>query len=157
VAAAIVGSASANIYSGPGGALVDGPGGVAIFTINVADTGNVGTFNNVTLTNFAHTWCGDVTVTLTLPDSTVISLVDRIGVPATLSGDSSNYNGNYTFADSGFSPLADGNLWTEATMGGTAYDLRSGIWAASGAGSGAPINLNALIAGHSITGAWKLT
>jgi len=149
--------ASANLYFGPGGAIPDGPGGSVVFTINVGDVGTVSTFNAITLINLAHTWVGDVKVTLTLPDLTEVSIVDRIGVPTTLSGDSSNYNGTYKFADSGFTPLADGNIWTEATLGGSSYNLRTGTYAASGAGSGAAINLNALIAGKSISGSWKLT
>ncbi|MFO0828415.1 MAG: hypothetical protein U0572_09720 [Phycisphaerales bacterium] len=153
--AALTSVGSANIYGGAGGALVDN--GNAVFTINVADAGVVGTFNSVSLLNLVHDWCGDVQITLTLPDSTVVSLVNRIGVPATTSGDTSNFNGNYTFADSGFTPQLDGNIWTEAALGGTSYNLRSGIYAASGAGSGAGIPLNPLIAGHSVTGAWKLT
>ena len=159
-ALSIAGIASANIYTGPGGPIPDGaPGvpGVAMFTINVADAGTVGTFNNLTLTSFSHTWCGDVKITLTLPDLTVISIVDRIGVPTTPSGDSSNYLGTYKFADSGFTPLVDGNIWSEAALGTTNYNLRSGTYAASGVGSGAQINLNALIAGKNITGDWKLT
>ncbi|MFO0829961.1 MAG: proprotein convertase P-domain-containing protein [Phycisphaerales bacterium] len=157
LAIAFGGSAAANasLYVGAGGSLVDASDlpGVASFTINVGDAGTVGAINGITLSNLSHTWVGDVQITLTLPDATTVSLVNRIGYTGSLFGDSSNYLGTYAFADGG------ANLWEIATDPGhgNTYNIASGTYAASGAGSGTPINLNALLVGKSIAGAWTLT
>ncbi|MBL9148310.1 MAG: proprotein convertase P-domain-containing protein [Phycisphaerae bacterium] len=154
-----VSAANAAVYSGFGGAIPDsnsGNPGVVSYSITIEDNLTITGVNAITLKGLSHTWAGDLAITLTGPDATSVSLVNRVGVPNTPSGDSSNYNGDYAFADSGFS-YGDGNLWTEASLGDTSYTIRSGTYAASGAGSGAAINLNALFAGKSLAGTWTLT
>jgi MYXO-CTERM domain-containing protein len=160
--AAAASATSGNVYCGAGGSLVDfgtAPG-VATFTINVTDAGVVGTFNGLTLTNFTHTWAGDLVATLTLPDATVVSLFDRIGKTnaTTGFGDSSDFNGNYVIADGG------ANLWAAAFAAPGAGAIPGGSYYATGSGVGsttatgpAALNLNALLAGKSITGTWTLT
>ncbi len=151
IAATVASVAAANTYNGAGGAIPDNAPAGAIFQINVADAGVVGVFNGVTLNGLNHTWCGDIKITLTLPDSTVISIVDRIGKTSASSGfgDSSDFAGNYTFTDAG------GDIWAAAAA--TTGPVPAGAYRATGALSSTPIDLNALIAGHSVTGTWTLT
>lgn len=160
-ALAVVSASHADVYSGPGGDIPDsvsGVPGVVQFSIWIdAPDQTVAQVNSITLKDLTHSWAGDLIVTLTAPDSTTVTLFHRIGVfPPPPSGDSSNFDGDYAFADSGFT-YGDGNIWTEAALGGTDYTIRSGTYAASGPGSGDAINLNALLSGLSANGAWVLT
>ena len=65
----------------------DDPAGVST-TITVTDTGAVQDMN-VDL-NIEHTWVGDLIVTLTSPANTTVTLIDRMGVPASTFGCSNN-------------------------------------------------------------------
>lgn len=141
-------------YSGPGGVLndaLDEPG-VTAFTITVLDVGTIGSFQSLSLTNFQHSWCGDVKITVTAPDASSISIVDRIGYTGTLFGDSSNYLGNYAFADAGAS------IWAIATQqgNGTTFNIPTGTYAATGSG-GSAVDLSAFFLGKSAFGTWTLT
>ncbi len=156
VALSAASGAMADVFNGTGGPLADNNGsvnGVTTFSLNVANAGVVGAFNGITFTTLSHTWVGDLQITLTLPDATTVSIVDRIGVVGSGFGDSSNFLGNYTFADGG------ADIWAIATIpgNGTSFNIPSGTYAATGAGSGAAINLNALLAGKSVTGLWTVT
>lgn len=141
-------------YSGTGGALADATEspGVSVFTITVLDEGPIGAFSGVTLTNLQHTWCGDLLITITAPDQSTISLVNRIGFPSGIFGDSSNFAGTYGFTDSGT------DLWAIATQqgNGTAFNIPSGSYRASGMG-GAPVDLAPFFIGKSALGVWTLT
>ena len=88
---ALGGLAQATVYGpGPGGAIPDSPAtgvpGIFSTTINVPDAGSVLAFNNVSL-NFgtgagatgAHTWVGDLVVTLTSPNGTNSQVLVRTG------------------------------------------------------------------------------
>lgn len=141
-------------YSGSGGALndaLDEPG-VTTFTITVLDVGTIQSFGSLALTNFQHSWCGDVQITLTAPDASSVSIVDRIGYTGSLFGDSSNYLGSYAFADGGAS------IWAIATQqgNGTTFNIPTGTYAATGAG-GAAVDLSAFFLGKSAFGTWTLT
>ncbi|MBL9118579.1 MAG: proprotein convertase P-domain-containing protein [Phycisphaerae bacterium] len=141
-------------YSGAGGILndaLDEPA-VTTFAITVLDEGTIGSFQSLTLTNFQHSWCGDVKITLTAPDASSVSIVDRIGYTGSLFGDSSNYLGSYAFADGG------ANIWTIATQqgNGTTFNIPTGTYAATGAG-GAAVDLSAFFLGKSAFGTWTLT
>lgn len=149
--------ASANIYGGPGGAIPDAPAngtpGVATFLITVGDAGQVGSFNGLTLSGLAHTFLGDLTATLTAPDGTVVTIFDRVGKtsPDSGFGDSSNFLGTYVFKDGG------AGLWAAAAAVNGATVVANGNYSASAALTGAAISLQAALAGHSVTGDWKLT
>lgn len=85
---------SAEVYSGPGGALVDDPGagaiGTAEFPIVISGTGaTIQSVNAVTLNNITHTWLGDTQFTLLGPDGTLV----RLASPR--DGEDANLNGTY--------------------------------------------------------------
>lgn len=153
LAAGCTGCAAAQ-YGGSGGALNDAGNapGVTTFTITVLDEGTVGTFGKLTLANLQHSWCGDLKITLTAPDASSVSIVDRIGYPGSLFGDSSNFLGTYAFADGG------SDLWALATQqgNGSAYNIASGTYGATGSG-GAAVALAAFLEGRNAHGLWTLT
>jgi hypothetical protein len=83
-------------------------------TFNVS--GLVGTVTSVTIdVTMTHTWVGDVDAVLMAPGGAPsLVIVSRIGVTSAGSfGDSSNYSGTYTFADSAGSAAID-NIWSKA-------------------------------------------
>lgn len=137
--------------SGPGFSIPDAtPAGVnstITFTDNFTITDGV----SVTLTGLTHTWVGDITATLIAPDSTAHSLVFRIGRITTGFGDSSNFGGDYTFNDA-----ATGDIWAEATLGTSAYVLRSGSYRTTGADSAAFTSMDSVFTGKSTLGTWTL-
>ena len=103
---------------------------------------------SVTFFGLTHTWVGDVTLTLISPDGISHNLVARIGAPTgTEVGDSSNYAGDYRFIDTG------GSIWTEATLGDSTYNLRSGDYAPTTIG-GAAAPLSGV--GAQAAGTWKI-
>src|SRR5688572_8437436 len=88
---------------GPGGLIPDSPatppGTPFTSTISVPNIGNVSAVNGVTL-NFspAHTWAGDLVVTLTAPNGENAHVFARTGSnTAGGVGDSSDLLGPYTF------------------------------------------------------------
>jgi uncharacterized repeat protein (TIGR01451 family) len=92
-----VGQAAAFTYNGLPAAIPDNnPAGVGV----TADVSGVpGPITNVEVqVNATHTWVGDVTLTLTSPGGTVVTLLDRPGVPAGTFG-CNNENINVRFAD----------------------------------------------------------
>jgi hypothetical protein len=149
--------AQASVYSGGGGFLPDAPrdgvNAVSTFVISVADSGQVGTFNSLSIFGFTHTFLGDLGATLTAPDGTTVTLFERIGKtdPNFGFGDSSNFLGTYTFADAGAS------IWTAAASVPGASNVAQGTYFASAALTGAQINLQSALGGRSILGDWTLT
>ena len=92
-----VGQSADFTYNGLPAAIPDNnPAGVSV----TADVGGVpGPITNVEVqVNATHTWVGDVTLRLTSPEGTVVTLLDRPGVPATTFG-CNNENINVLFAD----------------------------------------------------------
>lgn len=98
----------------PVGALADLSGsipGVTTSTINIG-TG-IASVESITLRGVNHTWIGDLVITVTAPDSSVLTLVNRANrLTATAFGSSSNFvNADLTFQVGG------ANLWTAAAAG----------------------------------------
>ncbi len=96
---ALSGTALAGAVYGPGaGAAIpdNAPAGVTS-VINVPDSYTV-TDVNVTINGLTHTWVGDIVATLT-KGAVTRTFVSRIGrtSPTTGVGDSSDFNGSYTF------------------------------------------------------------
>jgi subtilisin-like proprotein convertase family protein len=98
-----VGAPVVTSYSGPAVAIPDGNAAGVNIPIAVSGiTGNVGDINfrvdgsscNSTIGGITnginHTWVGDVIIKLTSPGGTTVTLVDRIGVPASTFGNSGN-------------------------------------------------------------------
>ncbi len=109
-------------------------------TVNVAATGNV-TGISVTLSDFVHTYVGDLIASLSHGGVTT-QLFARPGVPASFFGSSSNLVGTYSFSDGGgslFQTFANsGNL--EVTPG-----------------SYSPLDAFSAFNGMSANGDWTLT
>jgi hypothetical protein len=118
VASASASIASANLYTGAGGAIPDSPAagtpGVASFVIPVADAFTIDPGVVVTLSfgrgpsgttvtpgNREHTWSGDLIVTLTSPGGSAIDIMNRLGKTSSTSGfgRSDDMNGTYIFTD----------------------------------------------------------
>ncbi len=102
----------------------------------------------VTLTGLNHTWAGDVTATIS--NGTVTStLFARVGDPGGTSGDSSAFNGDYTFSD-------DGNdLWAEADDAGFGVTIPNLDYKASGVAN-SQVVLATDFENQSSAGTWTL-
>jgi subtilisin-like proprotein convertase family protein len=96
-------TASATIFGpGSGGAIPDDDPAGTSFTLNVAASGGIISMDAVNI-DIAHTWVGDLFVTLTHENSgTTVTLLDRPGsnAPAEV-GNGSDLDGVYSFADGG--------------------------------------------------------
>lgn len=156
VAAAIAAPAMAQFdYNGTGGAVPDFASsvpGTLIRDVIVADSFAI-TGASVMLNSLTHTWAGDFIVTIQKVGGPTATLVHRVGqATATAVGDSSDYNGTYTFANSG------ANIWTAAAAAGATAAIPGGTYQASGALSGGAAN-NAFNAfnGLNSAGTWRLT
>lgn len=88
-----------------------------------------------------HTWVGDLTITLTSPTGTVVTLLDRPGVPGSGSGCNNN-DIHVTFADGQPDP--------ESTCTGTSADA----WPVTDAAPATPLSA---LAGETTLGNWTLT
>lgn len=156
---AVCGTAFAvELGPGSGGSIPDNDANGISSTIN-AGVG-VTAVNYVRIEGLTHTWVGDVHIWLTNPDGGMVDLVNRINRTVdsgTSFGDSSNYNGDYTFAMDGL------NIWDEAiALTSSADDLASGRYRASTnlvtgdtATSYAETDLNSLVTANA--GDWTLT
>ncbi|MFN5971150.1 MAG: proprotein convertase P-domain-containing protein [Microcystis sp.] len=123
-------------------------------TITVPTGSNFSITNiTVTLNNLTHTFVGDLIATLTyVPTNTTVSLFNRIGRPTDTFGDSSNFNGNYSFNDA-----FTGNLWTVAASGGDDFVIPGGNYFPTGAGSGTLVPILTSLGGSQTAGDWRLT
>ncbi len=142
--------ASADVYFGGGGDLVD----AGVFTSDIVVSDHLSlTSVDLSLIGMDHSWAGDLKVTLTHLDSgfsTVI--VDRIGYTGSGFGDSSNYGGTYTFGDT-----FGASIWTAAAGGGTSFVIPGGSYFASVGLTGAQTLIDPVFAGVDIFGTWRLT
>jgi subtilisin-like proprotein convertase family protein len=144
--------ATAGINSGPGGAIPDRGEGVLTSSIAVSgDTAFPITSVSIVIRGFTHTWIGDLSATLTSPSGSVHTLFSRVGLSSSLaSGDASNVNGDYTFADGG------ADLWAAAAATLSNDNIPTGTYRTS-SGSGAATSINAAFAGQNSNGIWTLT
>ena len=110
----------------------------------------------VTLNNLTHTWLGDLIANLTyVPTNTTVTLFNRIGrVSSSVFdfGDGSDFNGNYSFNDA-----FAGDLWTVAASGDSSFDIPSGNYFPTGAGSGTLVPILTSLGGSQTAGDWQLT
>jgi len=109
--------------TGAGFSIPDNNAPGASSTITVPTSSNfLITDITVTLNNLTHTWIGDLIATLTyVPTNTTVSLFNRIGLVSSGFGESSNFNGTYSFNDAFTS-----NIWTVAASGGDSFVIPSG-------------------------------
>jgi hypothetical protein len=154
VGVALCSSALADITdnSGAGFSIPDNdPAGVSS-SITIAGNEVISNLE-VTLFGAAHTWVGDLVVTIS-NGTTTADLMRRTGNPDPSSGgfgDSDDLGGDYTFAD------GEANLWT--WVDGNTGVIPSGRWEASTTGPvgvGTPVDLSALFGGQSTLGTWTL-
>lgn len=125
--AAIAGTASAQVYNGPGFAISDNNSNSSTL---VAGAPSSITTVTVSIMGLTHTWFADLNAFLTAPNGDVITLFDNVNS----SGDP---NGTYTFSDSAAAVVAPG-------------DLSGGTFLAQGG------SMNALFGGDDAAGIWTL-
>ncbi|MFU7559140.1 proprotein convertase P-domain-containing protein [Roseiconus sp. JC912] len=102
----------------------------------------------VDLFGLTHEWAGDLIATLESPHGSTTSLFYRPG--AGQYGDGSDFNGDYTFADSG------ADLETELASINGATAAASGVYFAA-TDNGNFTSLVSTFAGEATAGDWKLT
>ncbi|MFM2026735.1 MAG: hypothetical protein RLZZ339_1452 [Cyanobacteriota bacterium] len=107
----------------------------------------------VTLNNLTHALLGQLIANLTyVPTNTTVTLFNRIGRVTSGNGDNSNFNGNYSFNDA-----FTGDLWTVAASGGPTFNIPSGNYFPTGAGSGTLVPMLTSLGGSQTAGDWRLT
>lgn len=165
---AIASSALGTVYGpGAGGAIPDAtvnnsiPGsGFFSSTINVSDVGTVTGINMVTLTSLAHTFVGDLQVTLISPNGTRVNLFSRFGVTtATGFGSGTDLNGTYSFTDGMGSPAFNpaGTLYPGGTYNRVTNTFAATVQVGTTSGvQGLNPNTFASIVGGASNGAWVL-
>ncbi|MGH7133782.1 MAG: proprotein convertase P-domain-containing protein [Phycisphaerales bacterium] len=170
--AALTGVAQADIYTGgtvgsiPDGTGSNTPGAAAIFTLNASNGANptITSFNGITM-NIAHSWIGDLVITLTSPGGAVADILVRYG-DTTASGSGMNMNlgqnnlstgqipAIYTFVNSG-TPLPAVAPASGFLAAGT-YN-RAGAANGSVVATGASGNDFTIFNGGNVNGVWTLT
>ncbi|MCA2709328.1 MAG: proprotein convertase P-domain-containing protein [Microcystis sp. M015S2] len=122
-------------------------------TIVVPDSFSI-TDITVTLDNLTHTWIGELIANLTyVPTNTTVSLFNRIGrVSSEGFGDSSNFNGTYSFNDA-----FTGDIWAVAASGNTSFVIPSGNYFPTGASSSTLVPMLTSLGGSQTAGDWRLT
>ena len=167
-------SAQQVVLQGNGGNLIDattdgqnaGNPNAGVFTsdIVVNQQGTIQNFDFALLSNFYHTYSGDLVVELTHEDTgTSAVLFDRIGKTSATTGygSMSHLDGTFNFVtDLNSTVNSSDSLWNAVAQQGCVY---GGTFAASGnqfTGSPdtsySPTDLNAF-AGEQISGTWQLT
>jgi subtilisin-like proprotein convertase family protein len=110
-------TARADVYGpGPGGAIPDNPSATCIdppptalvSTIDITDAGTVVSLNTVTLDISAHTWVGDLVVTVTAPNGDTAHVIARAGATGGPPGDASDIAGVFVFQNAPTSPTFSG-------------------------------------------------
>lgn len=139
-----IGTASADIVdSGSGFTIPDNGSNSSV--INIAANETI-TDVTVTLEGLQHTWMGDLQATLTGPGGS-IDLFWSVGGGI---GDSSDFDGDYTFTDAG-----PGDLWAVAASLTAAQAVPSGAYFATD-GSDIVQSFATAFGGTSTAGAWTL-
>lgn len=125
------------LYNGAGGAFPDVSS--ASFVINVADSFSV-TGASVSFQGLAHTWVGDLQMTLS-HGATTISLINRPGFTGSGFGNSADFVGSNSYG------------WAD---GGSVFPTAS-TPAIIPSGTYAPVNAFSAFNGSNSSGAWTLT
>lgn len=109
-----------------GGALVDGPGGVAAFGANVTSVSGTISIPLYVELDLAHSWAGDLTVTLE-HEGVSVTLLDRLGAPEGINGNGADFDGVYRF-ETGASSWAVHDVAQAGvgeTIGGGTFDVNN--------------------------------
>ncbi|QDT60478.1 hypothetical protein SV7mr_30010 [Stieleria bergensis] len=140
---------SAGIITGTGAGFNIPDGSTAGITSDIVITENESVTDvEVTLSGLTHSWAGDVTATIS--NGTVTSsLVTKVGYPGGVNGDSSVYDGDYTFSFDG------GDLWSAADAAGFAAGIPDGDYKPTGVANSA-VSLSSDFSGQSSAGTWTL-
>jgi subtilisin-like proprotein convertase family protein len=155
VAAAAPAMAQTTYGPGPGGTIPDATAGGVVTPITsdivISDSYSI-TGASVTINGLTHSWAGDLIITLTKVGDGSATLVSRVGsTTPTGVGDSTNFGGTYTFANSG------ANLWTTVAGLGSTVNVPSGTYAATSALSSTPNNAFNVFNGQNSAGTWRLS
>ncbi len=144
-----VGTASADfVGSAAGGALPDDDAGGLARVINVnLGTNEVITDVSININGLTHSWAGDIIGTLSGPGGS-ITIMSRPGAGGF--GDSSNFNGNYTFNDTG------ADMWAALVPLSNTDDLAPGSYYATDAANSQQF-FATTFGGTLTNGAWTLT
>lgn len=140
--------------TGTGFSIPDGNATGASSTITIPTSSNFSITNiTVTLNNLIHSYVGDLIANLTyVPTNTTVSLFNRIRRPPSTLGDSSNFNGTYSFNDA-----FTGDLWSVAASGGSTFNIPSGNYFPTGANSSTVVPMLTSLGGSQTAGDWRLT
>jgi len=144
--------AAAQTYTGTGGVIPDNAATPGVFTSSIVVT-DVFDIADITLdlTDFNHTFVGDLVITLS-NGTTTVDIVNRIGRVTTGFGDSSNFAGDYRFSNNG------ADLWAVAAgLTDTDDVIPQDTYGVTGAGSGDFTNALSAFFGSSSAGTWTLT
>lgn len=102
----------------------------------------------------AHTWVGDLIVTLTNPNATSVSLMARVGATsATSAGDSSDLGGTYTFVADG----SGADMWAAAAAAASTTIIAPGTYNAGGFDGTSAQTVTSFAGMASGAGNWTLT
>src|SRR5688500_4906323 len=162
---AVAGVASADVFGpGPGGLIPDSPAtppGPAFTSSITVPGGTVVSFNSITMSFApAHTWVGDLVVTLTAPNGENAHVFARTGSnTAGGVGDSSDLLGPYTFING---PGTPGNWSAAASSAAGDVPIPSGTYARETLAPGASPpaqdpDTYAVFNGDPVGGNWTLT
>ncbi|HWB19343.1 MAG TPA: proprotein convertase P-domain-containing protein [Phycisphaerales bacterium] len=157
---ALPASAVVQTYNGTGGAIGDNNGltGGTNFIINIGDSGVINSIVNVTMTfSTAHTWAGDLEVTLIAPNLDDCHIFSRPGVTASTGvGNSANLLGPYTFVNSGGANFATAVAGTAGTANVASGTYNRSTAAAPTVTGGQDPDDYSVFAGDNLNGAWTL-
>ncbi len=119
-------------------------------TINVSENELI-TGISFDLNGLTHSWVGDLSVELIAPDSTSMIIVGQL-MGGGFFGDSSDWSGNYSFADGGAS------LWTELVARGEFEAVTPGVYGAADniGGIESPNSFSATFGGLTTQGTWTV-
>lgn len=145
-------NASADLFTGGAGMTVSdaNPGGLSSGVLTVVPAGNVVSFDNIIINvSAAHTWVGDVTLTLRSPLGTEVQVMRRPGTAGV--GNSGDWlAGIHTFATAGTAIPNTGDMAAGTTWARSSNPASTQVIPPSNPNTFAAFN------GESITGAWTL-
>jgi len=161
--AMISASASAQVFNGtPHGAIPDNvPAGISQSIVIAANPNTVQSI--IVSTTMAHTWAGDIIMTLSHNDgfNTVSAdIMRRVGSTTVAGvGDSSNLGGTYRWGDSfaGSFPTAAGLVGDAVAVPAGDYRAFTNIFTAPIGTTNPAVALNSIFGGRSYNGTWTLT
>jgi len=169
LSAAITSTTFGAFYAGGGGAIPDAttsnsiPGsGLFSSSVVATEVGTITGIKMVTLNGLAHTFVGDLQVTIISPNGTRVNLFSRFGVTtATGFGSSKDLGGDYSFTDGigspAFNPVAGAGLYPSGTYQRITNSVAAVVQVGTTGGvQGLNPNTYATMIGGASNGTWTL-